>query len=213
VADEGDEVLFRQLLGWKAGAHPTNTPGEFVAMCGAIGLGRLIAEGQTELSGELRALARDPRWRVREGVAFALQRWGAADIEGVLRALDSWLAGTHLERRAVIAGLCEPALLATPEVCCRVLRILEAVTESIVAAEDRRSDPFRVLRQALGYCWSVAIAACPEPGKLAFSSWLSSPDRDVRWIVRQNLRKKRLVSVDPEWVRQVLEELDPPTPD
>lgn len=61
-----------------------------------------------------------------------------------------------------------------------------------------------VLRQALGYCWSVAVAAYPEPGRAAFSHWLASTDRDVRWILRENLKKNRLVRLDPTWAADAL---------
>jgi hypothetical protein len=50
-------------------------------------LGRLLAEGRTELLEVLRRLASDPRWRVREGVAIALQKFGDADMAGLLRAM------------------------------------------------------------------------------------------------------------------------------
>jgi hypothetical protein len=49
-----------------------------------------------------------------------------------------------------------------------------------------------VLRQALGYCWSVAIAADPGPGLVAFAVVCANPDPDVQWVVRENLGKKRL---------------------
>jgi hypothetical protein len=29
--------------------------------------------------------------------------------------------------------------------------------------------------------------------------WIASTDKDVRWIMRQNLRKQRLVRIDPDW--------------
>jgi hypothetical protein len=30
--------------------------------------------------------------------------------------------------------------------------------------------------------------------------WATSPDRDVRWILTENLKKARLVRLDPDWV-------------
>ena len=45
VADEGDERLFHRLLAFDPDSSPTNTPQEFLAFCGALGLGRLLAEG------------------------------------------------------------------------------------------------------------------------------------------------------------------------
>ena len=77
----------------------------------------------------------------------------------------------------------------------------------MTAESERRSEEFRVLRQALGYCWSVAVAAQPELGKPAMERWLACPDRDVRWILRENLKKKRLLRMDEVWVNQALTQL------
>jgi hypothetical protein len=49
-----------------------------------------------------------------------------------------------------------------------------------------------VLRQALGYCWSVAIAADAATGLPLFTALTASKDRDVQWIVRENSKKARL---------------------
>src|SRR3990172_2223853 len=59
AADEGDETRFRHWLEYTAEIAPTNTPGEFLAVCGAVGLGRLLAEGHREMLPILRACASD----------------------------------------------------------------------------------------------------------------------------------------------------------
>ena len=84
-----------------------------------------------------------------------------------------------------------------------MLTLLGRVTAELEDADERRSDAFRVLRQTLGYAWSVAIVALPEEGKPLFERLLASGDRDVRWIVRENLRKRRLVRLDADWVALV----------
>jgi hypothetical protein len=71
------------------------------------------------------------------------------------------------------------------------------VTSTLADAPDRRADSYRTLRQALGYCWSVAIAASPIDGLPAFARWRRSADPDVAWVVRENLRKDRLRKVLP----------------
>ena len=208
VADEGDEPLFLHLLSFDATSAPTNTPQEFLAFCGVIGLGRLVAEGRRDLLPAVRRHANDPRWRMREGVAMALQRWGRVDMRGLLVEMDAWSRGSLLEQRAAAAALCEPALLGNPADAKRTLQILDAITQSVEQSKDRCSDAFQALRKGLAYCWSVAVAALPEAGKPMMERWLTSEDRDVRWIMRQNLQKQRLIRIDAGWVATSLARLD-----
>ena len=137
---------------------------------------------------------------------MALQRWGGRDFPALATAMADWANGSWLERRAAAAALCEPVLLTDDRRVRATLDVLEAATEPIAAAEpaERRSDAFKALRNGLGYCWSVAVAAAPEAGGAAFESLVgravTSGDRDLRWIVRQNLRKSRLARMDSGWV-------------
>lgn len=204
VAEEGELEEVLALLEHSPEAAPGGSREEFLPVCGAVGLGRHIAEGARDLMPRLRAAASDPRWRVREGVAMALQRIGDVDFHWLMDQLQAWSAGNRLEQRAVIAGLCEPRLLADEIRVRGVLGILDSVTGSIRAAEDRKAEEFRVLRKALGYCWSVAIAADPEDGRRGFELWIPDPDPDIRWVVRENLRKRRLARVDAAWVKESL---------
>lgn len=176
---------------------------EFLAACGAAGLGRVVAEGTPSAEDALarmRELADDPRWRVREGVAMGLQRIGDADGRRLLAILGAWATGTLLQRRAVVAGICEPRLLREPVVAQAAVELLDAITASLLAEPDRRDPDVRVLRQALGYGWSVAIVEAPASGKAAFERLADSDEADARWIVRENLGKARLRRLDPSWV-------------
>jgi hypothetical protein len=92
-----------------------------ITVCGVLGLGRLLAEGQRDLLPRLCDLACDPRWRTREGVAMALQRLGDADMAGLLEAMEAWATDTPLVQRAAAAALCEPRLLRDPAHAARVL--------------------------------------------------------------------------------------------
>ncbi len=168
---------------------------EFEAFCGVVGLGRMVAEGRRELLPALRAHANDRRWRVREAVAMALQRWGDEDIAAMLDEAATWATGSRLEQRATAAGACEPRLLRDPAIVRRVLALLDTITATLPAAVDRRTDGYRTLRQGLGYCWSVAVAADPADGLPAFARWRGSDDPDVAWVVRENLGKSRLQRV------------------
>jgi len=202
VADLGNAAQFKHWSALDPEAAPVNTPQVFLAVCGIVGLGRLLAEGDPSALTSLRRLAADPRWRVREAVAMALQRWGDADMRALLDEMGKWSKGNWLERRAAAAALCEPRLLAKPAHTRRVLKLLDAITAAIARAPsiERRAEPYKVLRQALGYCWSVAVAALPEDGRPAMEAWFASADPDVQWIMRENLKKARLARMDAGWL-------------
>ena len=207
AADLAERERCEHFLSFDAERAPVNSPDEFLAFCGVEGLGRLIAEGQTDLWPTLRACASDPRWRAREGVAMALQRVGQKDMEALLDKMETWATGTWLEMRAVAAGLAEPALLKEERHILRVLTLLDRITAAIENAMKRDED-FKTLRQGLGYCWSVVVAALPAQGKGAMERWLSSTDKDVRWIMKENLKKKRLARMDATWVVDCLAQID-----
>jgi len=57
---------------------------------------------------------------------------------------------------------------------------------------DRKREDFRVLRQALGYAVSVVTAAAPERGFALMHQCVKWGDTDINWILRENLKKKRL---------------------
>jgi hypothetical protein len=171
---------------------------EYLRCCGTAALGRLILEapGDARLTATLTERARDASWRVREGAAMAGQRIGAASPEGLAGLVGRWLdTGDPLVARAAVAAACEPPILRPSpllravalDACVRATDILRAVP-----AARRREADVRTLRQALGYCWSVAIAA-DHSGLVPFAEDLGTDtDPDVMWIVRENLRKKRL---------------------
>jgi hypothetical protein len=203
AAEEAEQEVLRRWAAVSPDAAPFGSTEEFLPVCGAIGLGRLLADGDRSALVDLRRLAVDPRWRVREAVAIALQRFGDVDFPALLTEMQRWARGSLLERRAAVAALCEPRLLSDPNRARDVLTLLGRVTAELEDADEHRSDAFRVLRQTLGYAWSVAIVALPEEGKALLERLLASRDRDVRWIVRANLRKRRLVQLDADWVALV----------
>ena len=206
AADEGSLELFQRYTAYTADLAPTNSPYEFLAFCGVVGLGRCLAEGDLSQLPVLRAHASDRRWRIREGVAMALQRLGDVDMERLISAMQDWSGGQPLEQRAAAAALCEPRLLGNPQHSRAVLQILDRITDGIERGSLPRDEAFLALRKGLGYCWSVAVAAHPEAGKPLMEKWLGSKNSDIRWIMRENLKKNRLVRMDAAWVRRWQEE-------
>jgi hypothetical protein len=183
VGDEADPDLLWRLC---------SSSDEFLALCGTAGLGRLAIDDPDTVLGRLKELASDPRWRVREGVAIALQRMGRANLPELIDRMESWSKEGPFVQRAAAAALCEPALLKKPAEVRRVLKILDRLTRSMVATRDRKQEGFRVLRQAMGYCWSVAAVADPGAGRPLMEKWVRSTDPDVAWVMKSNLGKARL---------------------
>lgn len=178
---------------------PTNSPEEFLAMCGVVGFGKLISEGKREFFKSLRSFATDIRWRVREGVAIALQRLGESDIELLFNEMAVWRTGNFLEKRAVVAALCEPKLLIRTETAQKALEILDDLTLDLLYVSDRKEENFKTLRKTLAYGWSVAVVANPEKGKALMEKWFLTEDKDIRWIMKENLCKDRLCRMDKDW--------------
>ncbi len=202
VADEGDKKLFTRLISFDAKAAPVNTPQEFLAFCGTVGFGRLAAEGDADAMKILRKQASDSRWRTREAVAMALQRVGDRDMARLLKEMDAWSKGNLLEQRAAAAALCEPRLLKEKKHAASTLRILDVITSSLQKNKERKSDEFQALKKGLGYCWSVAAAALPQEGEAMMEKWFASDDRDIIWIMKENLKKNRLARADAAWVKK-----------
>ncbi|MFF2268630.1 HEAT repeat domain-containing protein [Cellulosimicrobium cellulans] len=195
-----------ELLGAFADVAPADLvraladdPDEYLRCCGTCGLGRLVvdapADARAEPTDRLRARASDGSWRVREAVAMALQRIGDAEPATLRALVSSWVADPDpLVRRAAVAGICEPRLLRDPATATAALDACAAATASIGAlpSDARRDADVRTLRQALGYCWSVAVVGDPATGVPRFAALGGSSDPDVAWVVRENEKKARL---------------------
>ncbi len=202
LAEVGDEQLFKKLLEYTPDIAPVNTPQEFLAFCGTIGMGKILLSGDTTAFTVLRKQASDPRWRTREGVAMALQMYGLEHMDLLLEEMENWARGGMLEQRAAVAALCEPALLGDKTQVVRVLTILDEITSSLLLVSNRKSEEFKALKKGLSYCWSVAVAANPAEGKKMVEKWFSSEDKDIRSIMKENLKKNRLERKDPAWVQK-----------
>jgi hypothetical protein len=202
AADLARVNRIERWLKWDPEKAPVNSKEEFLAFCGVLGLGRLAAECRVKAPVQLRKYASDPRWRVREAVAMAMQRFGLSDPDRMLPIAEEWAGGKPLEQRAACAALCEPALLKDGRTVLRALAMLDRVTGAVLKRADRKSEAFIALRKGLGYCWSVAAAAAPAEGKALMEKWFACEDPDVRWIMRENLKKNRLEKTDGGWVRE-----------
>ncbi len=115
--------------------------------------------------------------------------------------MQKWSKGNWYEKRVAAAALAEPRLLKDARQLKQVLQLLDGITASITEAASPKEEAFKVLRQGMAYCWSVAVAASPEAGKPLMEKWLDSPNKDVLWIMKENLIKNWLLKMDAEWVK------------
>jgi hypothetical protein len=204
VAETGTREQFIHFLIFNG---TENTPEVFVLFCGIVGLGKLAAQ-QPELFKRVRVYASDPRWRIREAVPTGLQLTGDQDMDVLIRQMKQWIKGNWYERRAAAATLAEPRLLKQPKHAKQVLQVLDQITASMETDEEEKDESYKVLRQGMGYCWSVAVAALPDTGTSIMEKWLSTEDKDIRWLMKENLKKNRLVKMDADWVKECIKKLD-----
>jgi hypothetical protein len=175
-----------------------NTPGEFVVLCGVVACGvcaAVYAAWRHTMTARLSEFACNASWRVREGTAIAFQRLLETAPEETSAYLRIWASeGNCWQQRASIAAIAEPALMhdaALREAAFEIQQVIVRRFHAIPGSERKRED-VRVLRQATGYTLSVITAALPEQGFALMRECASWDDADINWILRENLKKKRL---------------------
>jgi hypothetical protein len=203
AARMGERSLFMRYIQISPDQAPQNSSVEFLPVCGTIGLGVMLVKGDFSVLPLLRKLASDPRWRIRESVVLALEIWGENDPTLLFNEMDHWMVGNFYEIRAAICALCHPKFLKSEEKAIQVLKYLDLIMRKLQQNPSRSKDDFRVLRLAMGYCWSVAVAALPAPGKKIMESWVGTRDKDLMWIIKSNLNKNRLFRTDDIWVNRM----------
>lgn len=176
----------------------SNTPGEFVFMCGVLAFGACAAaipEWRADVFALLTQYARSLAWRVREATALALQKLlVAAPDETLLLLMNLLDQGDCFQLRACLAAISEPALLNSIEFVDAALvmqRVAIEYLHALPTVERKRTD-VRILRQALGYTLSVVTAARPDDGFALMCEIATWNDPDVNWVLRENLKKRRL---------------------
>ncbi len=87
----------------------------------------------------------------------------------------------------------------------RALELHKVIFDRILASSERESDDFKTLRKGLGYTLSVVVCAIPGEGFEYLRQLVELQDSDVAWIIRENLKKKRLIKNFPERVDSIRE--------
>lgn len=165
VAETATIPVMEGLLATDDQTVKENSPEMFVVMCGIVALGKHLHLNTSKYLAVLKQYANDPRWRIREGVAMALQEVGKRDMDLLLSLIQSWMGGSFYELRAVAAGCCEQILLHQNRAAVSVLDILDRITTKVLAGPGSDHDGFSALIKGLSYCWSVAVVHSPDIGK------------------------------------------------
>ncbi|GAC1564791.1 MAG: hypothetical protein NVS3B14_00530 [Ktedonobacteraceae bacterium] len=194
----GDVERVIDYLTRDASMLKTNTPDEFVVMCGVVASGAcaaVYAEWRHEVIARLDKYACNASWRIREATARAFQRLLETAPKETTACLRIWASeGNCWQQRASMAAIAEPAFMhqaamreAAMEMQQEILRRFHAIP-----LPERKREDVKVLRQASGYTLSVIAAALPEQGFALMRECASWRDPDINWIIRENLKKKRL---------------------
>lgn len=194
---------------------PADSPREFLPFCALQAFGAVYGRCDPVVMGEIFNLfsdaAEDPRWRIREAAAIGLQRVARQRFEDVFVLFKKWVqVGTPLFYRAVAATLAEPDLLAKPEQARDALWLSERIMRRVsnLSPGERRTDEFKTLVKTMGYALSVFVVALPEEGFSFLEKWAASDDRDISRIIRDNLKKNRLVKAHPSRVAALRKTVD-----
>ena len=126
---------------------------------------------------------------------MAYQRLMAAAPSATLAYLEELArSGDCLQQRACVAAVAEPYLLQSAEIKEAALEIQGIVMRRFHALplEERKREDVRMLRQGLSYTLSVAAAALPDAGFALLRECAAWGDPDINWVIRENLKKKRL---------------------
>lgn len=185
-----------------------NTPEEFVMMCGIIGLCTINKTKPKIALNQIEEYANSSSWRVREAVAMGIQELIQIKTDEVLHILDDWSLKNDKYKRCLIAGLCEPKNLKNKNILDSAFNYLNKFTEEFSSYSNKLTEDQKILRKALAYAWSVAIVEDVEQGKSLFAKFVDYNNKNILWIVKNNLKKNRLKKMDEVWVENMLEIID-----
>ncbi|MBN1993575.1 MAG: hypothetical protein JW953_12820 [Anaerolineae bacterium] len=200
-----------EMANISADEAPVNDPKELIPFCGAVGVGAIgsvLPEFFDRAITTLKNLANDSRWRMREAVPMGLTKLLTGRSRDTLQTLAAWtVEGSLLELRAVAAGVAEPALLKNDEIAATALELHQNIFKRVLKIEPRKTEDFRILKKALGYTLSVVVKASPQPGFTYMAQLVDTQDKDIQWIVKENLKKNRLVKNFPKEVATIKRQL------
>ncbi len=97
-------------------------------MCGIVGFCILKKNDFHETLKTIRTYASHSSWRIREAVVIRIKEIVDNCLNEIIDNLEKWLEGNELEKRAIVAALCESKLLKNKS---EISRVSEILTNSI----------------------------------------------------------------------------------
>ncbi|MBI1937269.1 MAG: hypothetical protein HYS25_04020 [Ignavibacteriales bacterium] len=180
----------------------TNNPKAFLPFCAAVCLGKIYTKKKNKkIITVLKKSANDGRWRMREAVAFAFQIIGENNFDELKNIFSEWNnKSNNFEKRAILVSLAHPKFLneGNAKFCFEIAEV--------VLKEMNRENNFDVLRKGLEFTISVFAAANPKLGFTFIKRWIGK-DKVIDKIMKENLKKDRLVKKNPEEVKKILESI------
>jgi len=177
-------------------------PQEYLPFCAALAFGVLYRPcraraGGAPWPGSSRRPATPVENTRSRGHGPAGHRRGRP--ETLKQIVSKWMPGAGLlERRAIAAALAHPPLLGDSSFALfclstgmRSWRAWRGRQERAAAGGVPRAAPGTGLRL------SVYVAGLPEAGFPLLAKWAAVQDKDVQWILRENVKKTRLAERHP----------------
>lgn len=177
-----------------------NDPKSFPAFCAAVCLGTIYTKTKNpELISILKNLANDPRWRMREAVAFAFQHIGENSFDELKSIITEWIKKSNNdEKRAILVSLAHPPFL-NKENAGFCLEIADHILNNMNTEHN-----FDVLKKGLNFTISVFVAANFDAGFVFMKKWIGK-NKIIDKIIRENLKKNRIMGKRPDEAKRLLD--------
>ncbi len=206
--------LLLDLISNSSEIAPTNNPKEFLPFCGIWALGSIGTSCTQYFSKCVQVLhesCSDVRWRIREAAAKGLSMLYDTFPLKIYQLYLAWIKPLNesqkfLVQRAIVASLAESSYLNQELQSNQAFELHKIIITSIYNLDDdqRKSEEFKTLKKGLSYTLSVIVYFNPDKGWPFITETIKKSDKDVYWILKQNLTKNRLVKNFPKEVQNCL---------
>ncbi|MFQ5979189.1 MAG: hypothetical protein ACE5OZ_13770 [Candidatus Heimdallarchaeota archaeon] len=105
--------------------------------------------------------------------------------------------------RAVAASTGEQCIEMDESYAQWALNLHKIILSKLIASEERSSEEFKALRKGLAYTMSIVVQSVPVEGFSYLEELAGEQDKDITWIIKQNLKKNRLSKNYPKKVKAV----------